>query len=46
MADAISLATIVERLAHYARQRGNAHGYCTASALLKERASSGQRLSG
>ena len=44
MADKIGLATIVERLAHEARQRGNAHGYWNASALLKERASSGQRL--
>ena len=46
MADEIGLATIVERLAHYARQHGNAHGYWSASALLKERAASGQRLTG
>ena len=46
MADAIGLATIVERLAHNARQRGNAHGDWTASAPLKKRASSVQRLCG
>ena len=46
MADVIGLATIVERLAHDARQRGNAHGDGIASALLNKRASNGQRLSG
>ena len=52
MADEIGLATIVERLANHARQRGNAHDHWNTSelptlpSLLKERASSGQRLSG
>ena len=55
MANVIGLATIVERLANHARQRGNAHDHWNTSelptlpslpSLLKERASSGQRLSG
>ena len=45
MADQIGAAKIVERLEHFARVRGNAHGYWTASTLLKDCASTGKRLS-
>lgn len=45
MADAIGLPVIVERLAHYARARGNLHGYWTASPLLASHVASGRRLS-
>ena len=45
MADQIGAAKIVERLEHYAQVRGNAHGYWTASTLLKDCASTGKRLS-
>ena len=44
-ADGIGLGTIVERLAHYARERGNAFGYWSASPLLKDLAARGQRIS-
>ena len=46
MADQIGLTKIVERLSHYAEQRGNSHGYWTAGALLKAHAASGRRLTG
>ena len=45
MADAIGLATVAERLAHYAAVRGNPFGYWTVSPLLASLAESGQRLS-
>jgi len=45
MADRIGLPVIVERLAHYARERGNAFGYWTASPLLEKLATSGRRIS-
>ena len=45
MADAIGLATVAERLAHYAEVRGNPFGYWTVSPLLASLAESGQRLS-
>jgi 3-hydroxyacyl-CoA dehydrogenase len=45
MADQIGLQQIVDRLGHYERERGNAFGYWTTSALLKELAHSGRRIS-
>ena len=45
MADEIGLGTIVDRMHHYARQCGNAHGYWTPSPLLSELAAKGGRLS-
>ena len=45
MADAIGLALIAERLAHFAEVRGNPFGYWTVSPLLASLAESGQRLS-
>jgi 3-hydroxyacyl-CoA dehydrogenase len=44
MADQIGLKTIVERLGHYATLRGDSFGYWTASALLKNLATQGARL--
>ena len=41
MADSIGLAVIVERMAHYARIRGNRHACWTVSSLLADRAASG-----
>lgn len=45
MADQIGLQQIVDRLAGYARERGNAFGYWTTSALLADLAASGRRIS-
>jgi 3-hydroxyacyl-CoA dehydrogenase len=45
MADDIGLPVIVERLAHYAKTRGNAYNYWTVSPLLADRAASGRRIS-
>jgi 3-hydroxyacyl-CoA dehydrogenase len=45
LADQIGLQQIIERLAYYERERGNAYGYWTTSALLKDLASSGRRIS-
>jgi 3-hydroxyacyl-CoA dehydrogenase len=44
MADQIGLPVIVERLAHYADERGNSYGYWSASPLLVGQASSGRRV--
>jgi 3-hydroxyacyl-CoA dehydrogenase len=46
MADQISLATIAERLAHYAQTRGNEFGYWTPSPFLTRLAASGGTLAG
>jgi 3-hydroxyacyl-CoA dehydrogenase len=46
MADQIGLATIAERLAHYAKTRGNDFGYWTPSPLLTRLATSGGTLAG
>ena len=46
MADQIGLATIADRLAHYAKVRGNPFGYWTPSPLLTRLASSKQTLAG
>ncbi len=45
MADSIGLAVIVERMAHYAKTRGNEYNYWTVSPLLADRAASGRRIS-
>ncbi len=45
LADEIGLKKIVERMAAYATERGNACGYWTASNLLKNLATQGKRLS-
>lgn len=45
MADAIGLPVIAERLAHYAKVRGNPHGYWSISPLLASLAAQGKRLS-
>lgn len=45
MADAIGLPVIAERLAHYAKTRGNPYGYWTLSPLLASLAADGKRLS-
>ncbi|MDM0071030.1 3-hydroxyacyl-CoA dehydrogenase NAD-binding domain-containing protein [Variovorax sp. J31P207] len=45
MADAIGLPQIAARLAHYAKTRGNPHGYWTISPLLASLAVQGKRLS-
>jgi 3-hydroxyacyl-CoA dehydrogenase len=45
LADEIGLSTIAERMAVYARERGNAFGYWSASDLLKTLAAQGKRLS-
>ena len=45
MADAIGLPVIAERLAHYAKTRGNPHGYWIASPLLASLAAQKLRLS-
>jgi 3-hydroxyacyl-CoA dehydrogenase len=45
MADDIGLGVIVERLAHYAKTRGDAYNYWTSSPLLADRAASGRRIS-
>ncbi|MDM0030611.1 3-hydroxyacyl-CoA dehydrogenase NAD-binding domain-containing protein [Variovorax sp. J22P271] len=45
MADAIGLPEIAERLAHYAKLRGDPHGYWSVSPLLASLAVQGQRLS-
>lgn len=45
MADAIGLPVIAERLAHYAKLRGDPHGYWRISPLLAALAAQGQRLS-
>jgi 3-hydroxyacyl-CoA dehydrogenase len=44
MGDQIGLATIADRLAHYAKVRGNSFGYWTPSRLLTRLVSSGQTL--
>ena len=46
MADQIGLATIADRLVHYAKVRGNPFGYWTPSPLLTRLASSKQALAG
>jgi 3-hydroxyacyl-CoA dehydrogenase len=45
MADRIGLGVVVERLEHYARERGNPFGYWTVSPLLRDLAGSGRRIS-
>ncbi|WP_225783268.1 3-hydroxyacyl-CoA dehydrogenase NAD-binding domain-containing protein [Xenophilus sp. Marseille-Q4582] len=45
LADQRGLAHVVERLEHYARVRGNAHGYWSVSPLLRQRAAEGRPLS-
>lgn len=45
MADEIGAARIVDRLRHYGRTLGNAHGYWTVSPLLERLARNGERLS-
>ncbi|CAN5496169.1 3-hydroxyacyl-CoA dehydrogenase NAD-binding domain-containing protein [soil metagenome] len=45
MADGIGLATVADRLKHYAEVRGNPFGYWTASKLLNDLAAQGRRLS-
>jgi 3-hydroxyacyl-CoA dehydrogenase len=45
MADEIGLTVIVDRLAHYARSRGDPFGYWRVSPLLEKLAGSGQRIS-
>lgn len=45
MADAIGLPVIAERLAHYAKTRGNPYGYWGTSPLLASLAAQGKRLS-
>ena len=45
MADQIGLKTIAERLAHYARLRGDSFGYWAATSLLKGLAEQGGRIS-
>ena len=45
MADRWGIAHVVARLEHYARVRGNEFGYWTPAPLLKQLASTGQRLS-
>jgi 3-hydroxyacyl-CoA dehydrogenase len=44
MADTIGLPVIAERLAHYAKARGNAFGYWTVSPLLASLAAQNKRL--
>jgi 3-hydroxyacyl-CoA dehydrogenase len=44
-ADETGLSTIVQRLAHYGRERGNQYGYWTISALLHDLAAKGLRIS-
>ena len=44
MADALGLGVIAERMAHYARTRGNAYGYWTLSPLLASRAGGNEQL--
>jgi len=44
-ADGIGLTTIVKRLGHYARTRGDGHGYWTVAPLLARIASEGGTLS-
>ncbi|MDB5871173.1 MAG: enoyl-CoA hydratase [Ramlibacter sp.] len=46
MANAVGLAHVVDRLDHYARVRGNAHGYWTVSPLLRSLAAEPSVLSG
>ena len=46
MADQIGLATIAERLKHYAATRGNQFGYWSVSKLLDRLAADGKTLSG
>jgi len=45
MADQIGPRTVADRLAHYAKARGDRFGYWTASDLIKTLAKQGQRLS-
>ncbi len=45
MADGIGLGSIVERLSHYGRTRGDAFGYWTVSPLLASLARDGKRIS-
>lgn len=45
MADQIGLQQIVNRLAYYGRERGNAFGYWTISPLLSDLAAGGGRIS-
>lgn len=45
MADQIGLGVIVQRLSHYARERGNPHGYWSPSPLLARLAAQGRRIS-
>ncbi|MEJ8810385.1 3-hydroxyacyl-CoA dehydrogenase NAD-binding domain-containing protein [Variovorax ureilyticus] len=45
LADTIGLPVIAERLAHYAKARGNAFGYWTVSPLLASLAAQNKRLS-
>ncbi len=45
MADAVGLPKIAERIAHYAKTRGNDFGYWSVSPLLASRAAQNQRIS-
>ena len=44
MANALGLEVIADRMAHYAKTRGNAYGYWTLSPLLASRAQGSQQL--
>ena len=44
MADSLGLGVIADRMAHYARTRGNAYGYWTLSPLLESRARGSQQV--
>ena len=44
MANTLGLDVIADRMAHYARTRGNAYGYWTLSALLASQARGSQQL--
>jgi len=45
MADRFGLGVIADRLAHYARERGNRFGYWSVSPLLARLAAEGRRIS-
>lgn len=44
MADVLGLGVIADRMAHYARTRGNAYGYWTLSPFLESQASGSQQV--
>jgi 3-hydroxyacyl-CoA dehydrogenase len=45
MADTIGLHEVAQRLQHYAKARGNPHGYWTTSSLLDKLSAEGRRIS-